>query len=87
MKFRIRVIINGRQLLFQVEKTSTTPNTEDYQIAIQDRSITLQTNRLLFKTKELKDRKGVWKIIEGDFTNSTALDIITEAIERRDPLI
>ncbi len=69
MTFRIRVIINGRELLFNVQKIEITETTETYNITIRDKSISLQTNRLLFHKKDLKHRKGDWKITEGQFTN------------------
>jgi hypothetical protein len=86
MTFRIRVIISGKELLFQVKKIDMTENTETYNITIRDKSISLQTNRLLFYKKDLTHRKGDWKVIEGQFTNPLALEQITEAIERADPL-
>jgi hypothetical protein len=86
MTFRIRVIINGRELLFNVQKIEITENTETYNITIRDKSISLQTNRLLFHRKNLKHRNGDWKITEGQFTTPAALQPITEAIERADPL-
>lgn len=73
-------------MLFPVEKTGITDTTETYTITIRDHSITLQTNRLLFKKKNLKHRKGAWKVLEGQFKNPNAFDPITQAIERVDPI-
>jgi hypothetical protein len=88
MTFRIRVIINGKEMLFPVQKIDTTETTETYSISIRDRSISLQTNRLLFHGKNLEQGQGQadWKVIDGQFTSPSALQPITEAIERADPL-
>jgi hypothetical protein len=86
MTFRIRIILNGKELLFNVQKIEITDTTETYNITIRDKSISLQTNRLLFHKKNVKVTKSDWKIIEGQFTNPSALQLISEAIERADPL-
>ena len=86
MTFRIRIILSGKELLFNVQKINTTEVSETYNITIRDKSISLQTNRLLFHKKNLKHQKGDWKITEGQFTNTSALQLISEAIERADPL-
>lgn len=73
-------------MLFPVQKIDTTGSTETYSISIRDRSVSLQTNRLSFHGKDLEKGLGNWKVIEGQFTSLSALQPITEAIERADPL-
>lgn len=81
----IEPIINGRALRLPVAKTEETPTTETYQITVGDHSITIQTNRRLFRQKGLKHRKGWWKVLAGQFKHEAAKEAICQAIERADP--
>lgn len=85
VKFTITPMISGRLRTFEVEKIETTNTTETYLITAGDHSITLQNNRLLFRSKNLKSRKGWWKVLAGQFKTDSAREAICLAIEKADP--
>lgn len=85
VKFTIRPIINGKALVLPVEKIEATNTTETYRITVGDHSITLQNNRLLFRQRGLKHRKGWWKVLAGQFKTESAKEAICRAIEEADP--
>jgi hypothetical protein len=83
--FTIKPIINGKELVLQVEKVETTTTTETYRIDTQGHVVVLRNNRLLFRGKGLKSREGWWKVIEGSFKFERAKEAICKAIEKADP--
>lgn len=85
VKFFITPLLNGKAVRLPVEKTETTATTETYKIEVGDHAVTLQTNRLLFRQKGLKHRKGWWKVLAGQFKYETAKEAICQAIEKADP--
>lgn len=86
MKFTITPIVNGRQRKLEVEKIDAPPDRERYIVTGPQRSITLETNRLLFVRKGLKHRSGMWKAVEGNIRNDYNMEKIYAEIEKMDPL-
>ena len=43
--------------------------------------IMLQNNRPFLKSKNLKDKRFNWKVLEGEITNRSALDKVIEILE------
>jgi hypothetical protein len=58
VKFLIHPLIDDLRTTFQVEKLPAPEDRERYLLSGASRSFILETNRLLFKKKELKHRKG-----------------------------
>jgi hypothetical protein len=85
MSFTIHPKINGRIRSFQVEKTETTQVSETYRISSGDHSVTIQNNRLFFRSRRLMSRNGTWKIVDGLFKTESARVAICDAIEKADP--
>jgi len=86
VRFIIHPQIDGTPITLQVEKIAAPPGKERYRIAGANRSVTLETNRLLFKSKGLKHRKGTWSVIEGEMRKRYAMDKICNAIEQADAM-
>jgi hypothetical protein len=82
MIFYISPIIEGKLTRLRVEKIFESPSLERFEVTAKNRSLTLQTNRILFQNRGLKHRKGQWTIVSGSLNKSAALERITEAIEK-----
>jgi hypothetical protein len=83
MDFFICPKIDGKPTRLKVELVHKTEVLEHYEVTAKNKSLTLQTNRLLFQEKGLKHRKGQWKLIAGHLHNTAALDKIIKAIEEK----
>jgi hypothetical protein len=83
MIFYISPIIEGKLTRLKVEKIFESPSLERFEVTAKNRSLTLQTNRILFQNRGLKHRKGQWKIVSGTLNKSAALQRITDEIEKR----
>ena len=81
MYFFISPKIDGKLTRLKVELVHKTEVLEHYEVKAKNKSLTLQTNRLLFESKGLKHRKGQWKLISGNLHNAAALEKIIKAIE------
>jgi hypothetical protein len=82
MKFSIAPIIDGKLTRLQVDLIHSEEFIEHFKVSARNKSFVLQTNRLLFKSKGLKFRKGQWKIINGNMHNTNALEKIIKEIEK-----
>jgi len=81
MRFLIIPIIEGKIIRLQVERIYADDKIEHFKVTGKNKSVVLQTNRLLFQARKLKSRKGQWKTIDGHIHSEYALKKITEAIE------
>jgi hypothetical protein len=81
MKFLINPIIEGATTRLQIERIYGDDKIEHFKVTGRNKSIVLQTNRLLFQARKLKNRKGQWKTIDGHIHNAYALKKITDAID------
>ena len=86
MKFTIHPMVNGKERSMNVEKIAAPPDRERYIVSGPSRSVTLESNRLLFVRKRLKHRSGIWKAVEGNIRNDHNMEKIYAEIERMDPL-
>lgn len=90
VKFVIMPVISGKQMILQVEKIRMTKIAEMYRIDMKDSSgrshiVVLSNNRLQFRGLGLKKRKGIWRVVEGQFKYESAREAICAAIEKADP--
>jgi hypothetical protein len=81
--FYIAPKIDGKLTRLRVELVHNTESTEDFQVTAKNKTLVLQTNRLLFISKGLKHRKGTWKLVSGNMHKSYALEKIIEAIQEK----
>jgi hypothetical protein len=58
-----------------------TDSIERFEVIANNKSLLLETNRLLFINKGLKHRKGTWKLISGHLNYTYHLEKIQEAID------
>ncbi|HLY68884.1 MAG TPA: hypothetical protein VKR53_04100 [Puia sp.] len=82
MTFYISPIIEGKLTRLKVEKIFESPSIERFEVTAKNKSLTLQTNRILFQNRGLKHRKGQWTIVAGNLNKSAALQRITDAIDK-----
>jgi len=83
MQFYISPIIEGKLTRLKVERTFESDSIEKFEVTAKNKSLTLQTNRNIFKTKGLKHRKGQWTLIAGSLHHSYSLQKITDAIDAK----
>jgi hypothetical protein len=83
MAFYIAPIIEGKRTKLKVELIFKSDVIERFEVTAKNKSLTLQTNRLLFVNKGLKHRKGQWTLIAGSLHNQRALEHIYNAIDER----
>jgi hypothetical protein len=83
MQFYISPRIEGRQTRLKVKLIFRSELLEKFEVTARNKSLTLQTNRLLFLSKGLKHRRGQWTLIAGSLHNQYALDMITKAIDEK----
>jgi hypothetical protein len=81
MTFSIIVTIDRKNYRLRVERIHQTAQIERYRVTGGNRSIVLQTNGPLFKTKGLKHRKGQWKLVEGGAWNQHAIGEVCKMIQ------
>ncbi|HEY4874595.1 MAG TPA: hypothetical protein VIH86_03425 [Puia sp.] len=82
MIFYISPIIEEKLTRLKVEKNFESPSRERFEVTAKNRSLTLQTNRILFQNRGLKHRKGQWTIVSGTLNKSASLQRITDEIEK-----
>ena len=63
MTFYINPIIEGKLTRLKVVKVFESPSLEKFEVTAKNKTLILQTNRLLFLNKGLKHRKGQWTLI------------------------
>src|SRR5215467_14542706 len=81
MKFQVQPIIEGKLTRLQVELISSAADIEQFRVIGKNKTVILQTNRLLFQNRGLKHRKPQWKVIDGSLNNPYNMEKITDAIE------
>jgi hypothetical protein len=83
MMFYITPQIQGKMVRLKVELVLESPSLEQFKVTARNKTLMLQTNRLLFVHRGLKHRKGQWNVISGNLHNKAALEKIIEAIEEK----
>ena len=83
------VYVDNRYYRLIAELIYRSDQVERIRVKGRDRSIVLQNNRPLFRSRGLKHRRPNWKLIEGTGSNAFALERIISALssylDRQDP--
>lgn len=83
------VYVDNRYYRLMAELIYRSDQVERIRVKGRDRSIVLQNNRPLFRSRGLKHRRPNWKLIEGTGSNAFALERIISALssylDRQDP--
>lgn len=82
MKFKFRILYEKRYKNLVGEVIYSDKRSERIRISGRNRSIVIQSNRPLLLSKGLKNRRIVWKIVEGDINSPFVFGLICEEIER-----
>lgn len=83
MKFRIVVRHEGRNIRLQVVRISISSQLEKYEITARNKSLTIQSNRPLLRTKGIKTRKPDYKLVAGVMHNMSLLEKIGAVLHER----
>jgi len=81
IKFYILVYFQGKEYCLRVEKTKITRDMEEYTVSGKNRSITLQTDAPLLRSRALKSKSASWRLIQGNAPRSGFLELIIKEIE------
>ena len=83
MNFLITPKINGKLTRLKVQLIYKTDTVERFEVIARNKTLVLETNRMLFMNKGLKHRKGQWKLISGHLNYPYHLEKIHEAIDEK----
>lgn len=83
MKFGIVVRHEGRNIRLQVERVNISSQLEKYEITARNKSLTIQSNRLLMRAKGMKTRRPDYKLIAGVMHNMSLLEKIVSSLHDR----
>lgn len=77
----ISILHERKRIRLRVDKIEETLIHEKYRITARNKSFVLQSNRPLLKSKGLKFKKPIWKIIEGGELRDSIVQEIIRKIE------
>ena len=80
MKFGIAIRVSGRYIRLQVERIYLSDQIEKFEVKARNKSLTIQSNRPLLRTKGIKHRKPDYKLIAGVINSSGALEKIINGV-------
>jgi hypothetical protein len=80
VNFKIYILHDRQTYQLSVERVFLNEVKEQYKVSGRTSSMTLESNRPLFRNKGIKKRRPDWKVIEGRSTNSSILEKIIIAI-------
>ena len=78
--FRIRIEIDRRYRYFQVDEIYNDGSIERYKLTGKNKSVVLQSNRPLLRSKGLKHKKVEWKLTKGLIQVSYGLNLVIDEI-------
>jgi hypothetical protein len=79
--FYISIPHDRRALRLKVELVYADDRIEKFIVSGRNKSLALQSNRPLLRSKGLRSRKPNWKVIEGHMQNTYILEAIIREIE------
>lgn len=79
--FDISIRYDSRRISLKVKQVYLSDQLERYDVSGRNRSITIQSNRPLLRTKGLKYRRPNWKLISGQITHASLLEQIINGVE------
>lgn len=80
---RIRVEIDRRPGYYRIDLVHADQTRERFRISGRNRSVVLENNRPLLRSKGLKHFRLKWKVVEGDVRVPVALEPFIKAILAR----
>ena len=83
MKFFVNPIIEGKITRLHAERIYADDIIERFKVTGSNKSITLQTNQLLFRSRELKHHIGQWEVIDEHVHKTQEIEKIIEAQRER----
>jgi hypothetical protein len=79
--FWIYIEVNNKPRKYLVQHEVLNKNTEHFTVLGRHKTLVISSNRPLFKTIGLKDRKPDFKLIAGELKHHELLEKIIEAID------
>lgn len=82
VKKGILIKIERKNIRLQVELISHDAVKEKFRVLAKNTCFTLESNRPLLLSKGLKYKPVNWKIVDGGYTRTFIVDLITKEIEK-----
>ncbi|MEI8073516.1 MAG: hypothetical protein WCH78_02110 [Bacteroidota bacterium] len=82
MEWRFTIRFDQRNIQLKADMIYQSNQVERIKVTGRNRSIVLQNNRPLLKSKGLKLKRVDWKLIEGEMHNSHVLQTIIQKLEK-----
>ncbi len=82
MEWRFIIRFDQRNIQLKADMIYQSNQVERIKVTGRNRSIVLQNNRPLLKSKGLKLKRVDWKLIEGEMHNSHVLQTIIQKLEK-----
>ena len=83
MEWEIKILFDRKIFRYKAELFKTSTSFEHIRIVAKNKSLVFISNRPLLKSKGLKHRPIVFKLIEGTITNLHFLNLITKSLEEK----
>ena len=81
LEFRFIILYDRRAIRFKAVLVASNEQIEHYRIVGRNRSIVVEGNRPLLRSKGLKHRRIQWKLKEGTMSNSHLFENIIKKLE------
>ncbi len=80
MRFRISIKSGWKTLQFIVEHIEVSKKKEHFKVIARNKTVTLESNRPMFRNAGLKHRRPDWSVVDGKLEYGGALETLAEAI-------